>query len=63
MKYIYIYLEKEEIGVKRRTLIPPKFSHYFQGRDIGPSSVGDTGGVELKYGKVLLLLTPFQSSV
>ena len=45
--YIYIYLEKEETGVKRRTLIPPKFSHYFQGRDIGPSSVGDTGGVEV----------------
>lgn len=47
IKCIYTYLEKEEIGVKRRTWIPPKFSDYFQGRDSGPSIVGDTGGVEV----------------
>ena len=47
MKCIYAYLEKEEIGVKRRKLIPPKFSYCFQGRDSGPSGVGDTGGVEV----------------
>ena len=47
MKCIYTYLEKGEVGVKRRTLILPKFSDYFQGRDSGPSSVGDTGGVEV----------------
>ena len=49
MKCIYTYLEKEEIGVKRRTLIPSTslLSDYFQGRNSGPSSVGDTGGVEV----------------
>ena len=47
MKCIYTYLEKEEIGVKRRTLIPRKFSDYFQGRDRRPGCVSDTGGVEV----------------
>ena len=47
MKCIYTYLEKEEIGFKRRKLIPPNFSDYFQGRDSGPSSVSDTCGVEV----------------
>lgn len=41
-----IFLDKEQIGGKRRKVIP-HFSDYFKRGDSGPSSVGDTGGVEV----------------
>lgn len=44
-KYTF-FLDKEQIGVKRKKGIP-HFSDYFKGGESGPSSVGDTGGVEI----------------
>ena len=42
-KYCLLFLDKEQIGVKKRKKIP-HFSDYFSGGGNGPPSVGGAGG-------------------